>query len=73
MATAMKLEIDGVAAKIARGADTGVITAVIATPIECCKLSAINPHEWLTETLTRLANGHPTNPVGELMPWATVG
>ena len=47
--------------------------AVIATLIECCKLNAINPHEWLTDTLTRLANGHPANRVGELMPWAAVG
>ena len=47
--------------------------AVIATLIECCKLSAINPHTWLTETLTSLANGHPANRVGELMPWTAVG
>src|SRR3546814_4128800 len=33
--------------------------AVIATLIECCKLSTINPHQWLTETLTSLANGYP--------------
>ena len=33
--------------------------AVIATLIENCKLSGINPHTWLTDTLTRLANGHP--------------
>ena len=47
--------------------------AVIATLIECCKLNAINPHEWLTQTLARLANGHPANRVGELMPWTAVG
>lgn len=47
--------------------------AVIATLIENCKLSGINPHNWLTETLTRLANGHPANSVGDLMPWTTVG
>ncbi len=47
--------------------------AVIATLIECCTLNAVNPHEWLTETLTRLAKGHPANSVGELMPWADVG
>jgi transposase len=47
--------------------------AVIATLIENCKLSGINPHDWLTETLTRLANGHPANSVGQLMPWAAVG
>ena len=47
--------------------------AVIATLIENCKLSGINPHAWLTESLTRLANGHPANRVGELMPWTAVG
>lgn len=46
--------------------------AVIATLIENCKISGINPHEWLTETLTSLANGHPANAVGNLMPWADV-
>jgi len=47
--------------------------AVIATLIENCKLSGINPHDWMTETLTRLANGHPANSVGDLMPWTAVG
>lgn len=47
--------------------------AVIATLIENCKLSGINPHTWLTETLAKLANGHPANSVGKLMPWITVG
>ena len=47
--------------------------AVIATLIECCKLNATNPHEWLTQTLARLANGHPANRVGELIPWTAVG
>jgi transposase len=46
--------------------------AVIATLIECCKLGGINPHEWLTDTLTKLAGGHPANRVGELMPWTSV-
>ncbi len=46
--------------------------AVIATLIENCKLSGINPHDWMTETLTRLANGHPANKVGDLMPWTAV-
>ena len=47
--------------------------AVIATLIECCKLNDTNPHEWLTQTLARLANGHPANRVGELTPWTAVG
>lgn len=46
--------------------------AVIATLIENCKISGINPHVWLTDTLTRLAAGHPANAVGELMPWTAV-
>ncbi len=46
--------------------------AVIATLFECCKLNAINPHQWITETLTKLANGHPANRVGRLMPWTAV-
>ena len=47
--------------------------AVIATLIENCKLSGIDPNAWLTATLSSLANGHPANRVGELMPWADVG
>ncbi|OYX92516.1 MAG: transposase, partial [Novosphingobium sp. 35-62-5] len=47
--------------------------AVIATLIENCKIADINPHTWLTETLTKLANGHPANSVGDLMPWINVG
>lgn len=46
--------------------------AVIATLIENCKISGINPHAWLTTTLTALANGHPAKSVGDLMPWVTV-
>ena len=46
--------------------------AVIATLIENCKLSGIDPHAWLTETLSKLANGHPANRVGDLMPWTAV-
>ena len=47
--------------------------AVIATLIECCKLNSLNPHTWLTNTLTNLATGHPVNKVGDLMPWTAVG
>jgi transposase len=46
--------------------------AVIATLIENCKISGINPHTWLAGTLTKLASGHPANAVGELMPWTAV-
>ena len=46
---------------------------MIATLIENCKLSGVNPHAWLTETLTKLADGHAANAVGEIMPWTAVG
>ncbi len=46
--------------------------AVIATLIENCKISGINPHAWLTDILAKLASGHPANAVGELMPWTAV-
>lgn len=46
--------------------------AVIATLIENCKLASINPQAWLAETLETLAQGHPANRVGELMPWTHV-
>jgi hypothetical protein len=45
---------------------------VIATLIENCKLSGINPHDWLTQPLSSLANGHPVNRLRDLMPWIAV-
>jgi len=36
-------------------------------------LGGINPHDWLTQTLTSLANGYPANRVHDLMPWINVG
>lgn len=45
---------------------------MIATLIENCRLSGINPHDWLTRTLVALANGHPAIRLAELMPWTAV-
>ena len=47
--------------------------AVIATLIECCKLNGVNPHTWLTATLTKLAAGHSANQLSNLMPCTDVG
>ena len=47
--------------------------AVIATLIENCKLTGINPHTWLTATLTSLANGHPASRIDEILPHAHAG
>jgi hypothetical protein len=41
---------------------------VTATLIENCKISGINPHAQVVETLTKLASGYPAHAVGELMP-----
>jgi transposase len=35
--------------------------AVIATLIENCKLSGINPHDWLTRSLVALAKRPPNH------------
>lgn len=46
--------------------------AVIATLIENCKLTGINPQTWVTATLSSLANGHPASRIDELLPHAHV-
>jgi hypothetical protein len=49
--------------------DGGDHWAVLATLIETAKLNGINPHTWLTDTLQRLAAGHSSAALGQLMPW----
>lgn len=43
--------------------------AMLATLIETCKLNAIDPHAWMTDTLTAIVNGHKQSRIGELLPW----
>ena len=43
--------------------------AMLASLIETCKLNAINPQTWLTQTLTALTNGHKHSDIQALMPW----
>lgn len=53
------------------GSDEGAENwACIASLIECCKLNDVNPHAWMTDTLTKLVNCWPANAIDELMPWA---
>jgi transposase len=53
------------------GSDEGGANwAIIASLIETCKLNAVNPHLWLTDTLTKLVNRWPVARIDELMPWA---
>jgi transposase len=52
------------------GSDEGAENwACVASLIECCKLNAVNPHAWMTDTLTKLANRWPASRIDELMPW----
>jgi len=43
--------------------------AVIASLIENCKLNAVDPHQWLTKTLTAIARGHMQSNIADLMRW----
>lgn len=51
------------------GSDTGgARAAAIYSLIETAKLNGVNPHAWLTDVLTRIAD-HPINRIDELLPW----
>ena len=53
------------------GSDEGGANwAIVASLIETCKLNAVHPHAWLTDTLTKLVNLWPASRIDELMPWA---
>ena len=53
------------------GSDEGGANwATIASLIETAKLNGVNPHAWLTDTLTKLVNGWQQSRIDELMPWA---
>ena len=52
------------------GSDEGGANwAIIASLIETCKLNSVNPHAWLTDTLTKLVNRWPASRIDDLMPW----
>jgi transposase len=44
--------------------------AVIASLIETCKLTGVEPHAYLADVITRIVNGHPNSRLDELLPWA---
>jgi len=53
------------------GSDAGAEHwAVLASLIETCKLSAIDPEAWLAQAITRIVQGHPQSRIDELLPWA---
>jgi len=44
--------------------------ACIASLIETCKLSGVEPQAYLADVLTRLVNLWPAPRIEELLPWA---
>ena len=44
--------------------------AVIASLIETCKLTGVDPLAYLTDVITRIVSGHPNSRIDELLPWA---
>ncbi|MFL6806765.1 MAG: IS66 family transposase [Xanthobacteraceae bacterium] len=56
------------------GSDGGAAHwAVVASLIETCKLSGVEPHAYLTDVMTRIVDGHPNSRLDELLPWAYPG
>jgi len=52
------------------GHDAGATNwGVIASLIETCKLNAVDPHAYLTNTLTAIVNGHKQSNIDALLPW----
>ena len=37
--------------------------------LQTAKLNAVNPEAYLTDTLAKIAAGHPISRISELMPW----
>lgn len=44
--------------------------AIIASLIESCKLTAVDPQGYLTDVITKIINGHPNSQIDDLLPWA---
>jgi IS66 C-terminal element/Transposase IS66 family len=44
--------------------------AIIASLVQTCKLSDVDPLAYLTDAFTRIVNGHPNSNIDELLPWA---
>jgi hypothetical protein len=43
--------------------------ATIASLIETCRLNAVDPLAYLTDTLTTIVNGHKQSEIEGLLPW----
>jgi transposase len=43
--------------------------AVIATLVENCKLSGVDPYAYLADVISKIVNGHPNSAIDDLLPW----
>lgn len=43
--------------------------ATLATLLQTCKMNAVDPLDWLSQTLSRIAKGWPVTEIEDLMPW----
>ena len=43
--------------------------AILCSLIESAKLNGVEPYAYLTDILQRMADGHPANRLGDLLPW----
>jgi transposase len=43
--------------------------ATVASLIETCKLSSVEPQAYLTDVITKIVNGHPNSQIDDLLPW----
>jgi hypothetical protein len=41
----------------------------LAVLLQTCNLDTVDPHAWLTDTLSRIAAGHKIGAIAELLPW----
>ena len=48
------------------GAENWVLLASLETT---CKMSDVNPVDYIAETLRAILDGHPKSRIEELMPW----
>lgn len=43
--------------------------ATLATLLQTCRMNSVDPLNWLSQTLTRIAQGWPVADIEALMPW----
>lgn len=43
--------------------------AMLASLVATCKLSGVNPVDYLADTLRAILDGHPRSHIEDIMPW----